>query len=71
MRAATKRGAWPSPSPSAAAASRARRNRTGSMPAACASSSMNDWMTNAWPLLPGARTAPVGTPDGMTETSRA
>ena len=28
---------------------------------------MNDWMTNAMPLLPGARNAPVGTPRGITE----
>ena len=28
-------------------------------------------MTNAMPLLPGARNAPVGTPDGITETSMA
>ena len=47
------------------------RNWTGSFPAACASSSMNDWTTNASALLPGARSGPVGTPHGITEQSSA
>ena len=40
--------------------SRSRRNWTGSRPAAWASSSMNDCITNAMALLPGARSGPVG-----------
>src|SRR5690606_13214373 len=43
------------------------RNSTGSLPAACASSSTNDWLTNASALLPGARSAPVGMPNGMSD----
>src|SRR5258708_31736684 len=50
---------------SGVALSRASRNCTGSLPAACASSSMNDCITKAMPLLPGARIAPVGTPVGI------
>src|SRR5258707_11879048 len=42
-----------------------RRSCTGSLPAAWAISSRNDWNTNASPLLPGARRGPVGTPNGM------
>ena len=43
----------------------ARRNSIGSLPAACASSSMNDWNTKQNALLRGARMANVGTPIGM------
>ena len=32
---------------------------------------MNDWNTNASALLPGARSAPVGTPSGITIVSNA
>ena len=51
------------------AASMSSRNCNGSFPAACASSSMNDCMTNAIALLPGARMAPIGTPLGIIELS--
>src|SRR3546814_3346742 len=44
-------------------------NSSGSAPAAWASSSMNDWVTNARAFEPGARSGPVGTPSGMVETS--
>src|SRR5262249_14339561 len=47
------------------------RNSTGSLPAACASSSIKDWMTNETALLVGARSAPVGTPEAITEQSNA
>ena len=55
----------------AGCASRSSRNCSGSLPAACASSSMNDWNTNAKALLPGARSAPVGTPSGIIESPSA
>ncbi len=32
---------------------------------------MNDCVANAMPLLPGARSAPVGTPNGITDVSSA
>src|SRR6478609_2044325 len=52
-------------------ASRSRRNCSGSLPAALDSSSMNDWYTHATALLRGARSAPVGTPSGISEHSIA
>ena len=55
----------------AASPSRSSRNCSGSLPAACASSSMNDWITNASALLPGARSGPVGTPSGIIDASSA
>ena len=30
---------------------------------------MNDWMTNAIALLPGARIAPVGMPNGIIDVN--
>ena len=32
---------------------------------------MNDWNTNEKALLPGARSAPVGTPSGIFESPKA
>ena len=32
---------------------------------------MNDCIANAMPLLPGARSAPVGTPSGISDASSA
>src|SRR5262245_58156520 len=52
-------------------ANRSRRNCSGSLPAALASSSMNDWYTHATALLLGARRAPVGTPSGINVASIA
>ena len=49
----------------AEAANRSSRNWSGSFPAACASSSRNDWKTQLNALLRGARMAPVGTLMGM------
>ena len=46
--------------------SSSRRNAIGSLPAAIAISSRNDWKTNENALLRGARCAPVGTPNAMS-----
>ena len=55
------------PRPTRAARSIASRKSIGSFPAACASSSMNDWKTKQNALLPGARNAPVGIPNGISD----
>src|SRR5713101_1217293 len=49
---------------------RSRRNWTGSLPAACASSSVKDWKTHEKALVPGARRAYVGTPRGIREAPK-
>src|SRR6187401_2205088 len=49
---------------------RSSRNCSGSLPAACASSSMNDCMTNETAHAVGARIAPVGTPDAITDWNK-
>ena len=45
-------------------------NFSGSLPAAWASSSMNDWWAKAMELEPGARIGPVERPSGITVCSR-
>ena len=47
-------------------ASRSSRYCSGSLPAAMAISSMNPCITNDTPLVPGARSAPVGMSNGVT-----
>src|SRR5580658_7611009 len=43
----------------------------GSLPAACATSSRQDWNTNAWALLHGARIGPVGMHSCMVEVANS